>query len=115
MPPDRLQSAFHVVGSHCGPNSLGGSALMQNTFLSRRRFVGAAAAVAAAAASPMAFAPVSRAATAEDVPGDPLTLPDSERAKVVKAWMTGGRAVKAAAADALYGTDADIQTFLLQL
>ncbi|MGW2819529.1 ALF repeat-containing protein [Streptomyces sp. NPDC001443] len=43
-----------------------------------------------------------------------MPLPDTERAKVVRAWLTAGKGVKAAAADALYGADADIQAFLAE-
>ncbi|MFG2463647.1 hypothetical protein ACGFWE_42345 [Streptomyces sp. NPDC048523] len=80
---------------------------MQTIFWSRRRLLASLAAVTAVAAAPLAWTPVARAA--ETATPDPLTLPNTDRAKVVKAWMTGGRATKAAAADALFGTDADIQ------
>lgn len=54
-------------------------------------------------------------ASAADTGGaDPLPLPDTDRAKAVKAWMTGGRAVRAGAAEALVGSDADIRAFLTE-
>ncbi|MFC9426535.1 ALF repeat-containing protein, partial [Streptomyces sp. NPDC056987] len=87
---------------------------MQTMFWSRRRLLGSLAAVTAAAASPLAWTPVARAATADDPESGPLTLPDTERAEVVTAWMTGGRATKAAAADVLFGTDTEIRTFLAE-
>ncbi|MEU3917604.1 ALF repeat-containing protein [Streptomyces sp. NPDC029004] len=43
---------------------------------------------------------------------DPFLLPDTDRAKVVKAWVLGGKAVRAAAAAALTGSEADVQNFL---
>ncbi|MFE2044343.1 hypothetical protein ACFXAZ_26150, partial [Streptomyces sp. NPDC059477] len=85
---------------------------MQTIFWSRRRLIATLAATAAVAATPLTLAPMARAATAQDPPLDPLALPDTDRAKVVKAWLTGGRATKAAAADALYGTDTQIRAFL---
>ncbi|WP_208818431.1 ALF repeat-containing protein [Streptomyces marokkonensis] len=42
-----------------------------------------------------------------------MPLPDTERAKVVRAWLTAGKGVKAAA-EALYGSDAGIQAFLAE-
>jgi hypothetical protein len=88
--------------------------LMQTMFWSRRRLLGAQAAVTAVAATPLTLASAAFAVPAEGPATDPLTLPDTDRAKVVRAWLTGGRATKAAAADALYGTDTQIQTFLAE-
>ncbi|MFC8216426.1 ALF repeat-containing protein, partial [Streptomyces sp. NPDC057296] len=86
---------------------------MQTSFWSRRRLLGAAAAVTAVAATPLSFTRPASAATG-DAPADPLTLPDTERAKVVQAWTTGGKATKAAAAYVLYGPDEEVRTFLAE-
>ncbi|MFE7412954.1 hypothetical protein, partial [Streptomyces laurentii] len=86
---------------------------MDTTYWSRRRVLGAVAATAVAVtASSLVLNPVAALAAVappagED--GDPFGLPDTDRAKVVKAWLLGGRAVRAAAEEALTGTDADIQ------
>ncbi|MGW0538337.1 hypothetical protein [Streptomyces sp. NPDC003032] len=85
---------------------------MKTTFWSRRRVLSVLAATTAVAASPGALTSLARAVEG-DAP-DPLALPDSDRAKAVKAWITGGRATRAAAADVLVGTDADIRTFLTE-
>ncbi|MFC8215640.1 ALF repeat-containing protein, partial [Streptomyces sp. NPDC057296] len=87
---------------------------METAFWSRRRLLGTLAAVTAVAATPGVLVAPARAgaATAADEPPTPFELPDTDRAKVVRAWLTGGKATKAAAADAMYGTDADIRTFL---
>ncbi|MDQ0760572.1 ALF repeat-containing protein [Streptomyces canus] len=86
---------------------------MQTIFWSRRRVLGALAAATAVASTPsVLLAPV--AAAAEGTAPDPVPLPDTERAKVVKAWISGGRGVKAAAAEALAGSDSEIQTFLTE-
>ena len=88
---------------------------METAFWSRRRLLGTLAAVTAVAATPgvlVAPARAGAATAAEDEPPTPFELPDTDRAKVVRAWLTGGKATKAAAADAMYGTDADIRTFL---
>lgn len=86
---------------------------MQTVFWSRRRVLGALAAATAVASTPsMLLTPV--AAAAESAAADPLPLPDTERAKVVKAWISGGRAAKSAAAEALLGSDGEIQTFLAE-
>ncbi len=87
---------------------------MQTMFWSRRRLLGAVAAATAVAATPFSLARPARAADGEDPADGSLVLPDTDRAKVVKAWSTGGRATKAAAAYALYGTDADVRTFLTE-
>ncbi|MYS42762.1 twin-arginine translocation signal domain-containing protein, partial [Streptomyces sp. SID5998] len=82
---------------------------MDTTYWSRRRVLGALAATAAVTAtSSLVLNPV--AAWAADTPpadddGDPLNLPDTDRAKAVKAWLLGGPAVRAAAELALSGTD----------
>ncbi|WP_439947320.1 ALF repeat-containing protein [Streptomyces sp. BBFR109] len=55
-----------------------------------------------------------RASVADAASADSLTLPDTDRAKAVEAFMTGGQATKAAAAYALYGTDAEVQTLLTE-
>ncbi|WP_208647980.1 ALF repeat-containing protein [Streptomyces tirandamycinicus] len=86
---------------------------MQTTFWSRRRVLGALAATTAVASTPsVLLAPV--AAAVEGTAPDPVPLPDTERAKVVKAWISGGRGVKSAAAHALFGSDSEIQTFLAE-
>ncbi|WP_178970340.1 ALF repeat-containing protein, partial [Streptomyces acidiscabies] len=46
--------------------------------------------------------------------GDSSPLPDTDRAKVVRLWESGGPGVKAAAEVALIGGDADVRTFLAQ-
>ncbi|MGK3940560.1 ALF repeat-containing protein [Streptomyces caeruleatus] len=86
---------------------------MQTIFRSRRRVLGALAATTAMAAAPSVL-PTPVAAAAESAAPDPVPLPDTERAKVVKAWMSGGKGVKAAAAATLAGTDSEIQIFLTQ-
>lgn len=89
---------------------------MDTTFWSRRRVLGVlAATTAAVATSSVVLKPV--AARADNPPangsdGDPFNLPGTDRAKVVKAWLLGGKATRAAAETALIGSDADIQTFL---
>lgn len=75
--------------------------------------LGALAATTAMAAAPSVL-PTPVAAAAESAAPDPVPLPDTERAKVVKAWMSGGKGVKAAAAATLAGTDSEIQIFLTQ-
>ncbi|MFZ3544264.1 hypothetical protein ACODT3_01545 [Streptomyces sp. 4.24] len=84
-------------------------------FWSRRRILGAAATMTVAASSSLVLNPSTAwAATpspaADD--GDPFGLPDTDRAKAVRAWLLGGRAVRASAATALAGTDADVRNFL---
>ncbi|MEU0751028.1 ALF repeat-containing protein, partial [Streptomyces albogriseolus] len=86
---------------------------MQTMFWSRRRVLGALAAATAVAATPSVLRPAT-AAAAEGAAPEPVPLPDTDRAKVVRAWLTGGRGVKAAAATALYGSDTDISTFLAE-
>jgi len=83
----------------------------QTTFWSRRRFMEALAVVTAAAAMPQILVPLARADGDSGAPGS-LDLPDTDRAKAVRAWMLGGKAMRAAAEYALSGTDADIITFL---
>ncbi|WP_432072057.1 ALF repeat-containing protein [Streptomyces wuyuanensis] len=86
---------------------------MQTTFWSRRRVLGALAAATAVASTPSALlAPI--AAAVEGNAPDPVPLPATERAKVVKAWISGGRGVKSAATHALVGSDSEIQTFLAE-
>ncbi|MGW5251354.1 ALF repeat-containing protein, partial [Streptomyces sp. NPDC004129] len=41
-------------------------------------------------------------------------LPDTDRAKVVRLWETGGPGVRAAAEGALVGSDDDVKNFLAQ-
>jgi hypothetical protein len=86
---------------------------MQTVFWSRRRVLGALAATTALATAPSVLLPPV-AAAAEGTTPDPVPLPDTERAKVVKAWISGGKGVKAAAATALAGSDSEIQTFLTE-
>lgn len=75
--------------------------------------LGALAAATAVASTPsMLLTPV--AVAAESAAADPVPLPDTERAKVVKAWISGGRGAKSAAAEALLGSDSEIQTFLAE-
>ncbi|WP_433891324.1 ALF repeat-containing protein [Streptomyces sp. CA-111067] len=86
---------------------------MNNPYLSRRHLLGAfAATTAGVLASSLVLNPT--AAYADDPPADPdiLGLPDTDRGQVVKAWMTGGPAVKAAAEAAVTGSDSDVQAFL---
>ncbi|MFE3496376.1 hypothetical protein ACFXOS_25470 [Streptomyces sp. NPDC059175] len=102
---------------------------MQTTFWSRRSFVSALTAVMAAATSPIALAPLARAATTGGETVDPLALPDTDRLKdgfkpaivedlqVVTATVssTGGKAVKRDASAALStGTQAALEDFLLE-
>ncbi|MEF3114291.1 twin-arginine translocation signal domain-containing protein, partial [Streptomyces chrestomyceticus] len=77
---------------------------MDTTYWSRRRVLTALAATGAVAAtsslvlSPVSAAAVPAAAAADGGTGDdPFALPDTDRAKAVKAWMTGGKATRAAA------------------
>ncbi|MER6044291.1 ALF repeat-containing protein, partial [Streptomyces sp. NPDC001856] len=84
---------------------------MQTALWSRRRVLGAIAAATAVASTPAVLRPAT-AAAAETAGTGPVPLPDTDRAKAVRAWLTGGTGVKAAAATALYGTDAEIQNFL---
>lgn len=81
---------------------------MQTTFMSRRRLLGVLAAAAAMAASPIPFRPARAAGSTTP------TLPDTDRAKTVTAWLAGGRATRALAAQALTGTDTEVSTFLTQ-
>lgn len=91
---------------------------MNTTYWSRRRVIGALAATTAVAATSslvLSSAPAEAATTAppDDLDeGDPFNLPDTDRAKAVKAWLLGGKAVRAAAESVLIGSDTDVQTFL---
>ncbi len=68
----------------------------------------------AAAATPTTLTPIARAATAKARAPDPLAgLPDTDRAKAVRAWMTGGRP-SGPRSGSPYGTDAEVQVFLTQ-
>ncbi|MYV92678.1 ALF repeat-containing protein, partial [Streptomyces sp. SID1034] len=89
---------------------------MDTTFWSRRRVLGAlAATTVVAATSSLVLNPI--AARADTPPpdgddGDPFNLPDTDRAKAVKAWLLGGNATRAAAEAALIGSDAEVTAFL---
>ncbi|MFG2991799.1 ALF repeat-containing protein [Streptomyces sp. NPDC048257] len=70
-----------------------------------------AAGVAAVSTPLLLTTPVRAAPGAAAPAGDALILSDTDRAKVVKAWILGGRSVRQAAACALGGTDQEIRTF----
>lgn len=79
-----------------------------------RTAVAGSSAMVAVSALGLDVAWAGTAAAADTGGADPLPLPDTDRAKAVKAWMTGGRAVRAGAAEALVGSDADIRAFLTE-
>ncbi|WP_327732841.1 ALF repeat-containing protein [Streptomyces nojiriensis] len=85
---------------------------MGTIYWNRRRLLGAiAATTAVAGTSSLVLNPLAAWADAppESADGDPFQLPDTERAKAVRAWILGGRA---AAETALTGSDADVHDFL---
>ncbi|MEU5090104.1 hypothetical protein [Streptomyces sp. NPDC021356] len=81
---------------------------MQKAFWSRRRGLGALAAATAVAATSSVLRPAT-AAAAETAGTGPVPVPETERAKAVRAWLTGGKGVKAAASTARYGTGTEIR------
>ncbi|OKJ94565.1 hypothetical protein AMK26_32600 [Streptomyces sp. CB03234] len=85
---------------------------MQTACWSRRRVLGALALATAVAATPSVLRSAT-AAAAGTAGTDPVPLPDTERAKVVRAWLTGGKGVRAATT-ALYGSDTEVRTFLAE-